>query len=249
MFVDERRCKRCERTLPLEAFNRYKDGHQWWCRECFKSYFRDRGRLHLEQVARSRDARRERAHEYVLGRLLASQCADCQETDPIVLEYDHTGAKAREVGALVGRSTRIDLIAAEISNCEVVCCNCHRRRTYLRRGAERTVQSAERIADRKIRRNLMWLYGYLEEARCVDCGATDPLVLEFDHIGEKRRNVSELAWTGYSLVSVKREVEKCDVRCANCHRRRTSAARETFRHRTMNVGEMAAKLSGDGPLA
>jgi hypothetical protein len=68
--VSERWCKRCQKTLPLEAFNRYKDGYQWWCRECFKVYFRERGKLHIDQVNASRDARRERAHAHVLSYLV-----------------------------------------------------------------------------------------------------------------------------------------------------------------------------------
>jgi hypothetical protein len=185
--VGERRCKRCEQTLPLEAFNRYKDGYQWWCRECFKAYFRERGSLHLEQVGAARDARRERAHRHVLAQLENTSCADCGETDVVVLEFDHVDEKTGEVGALVTSSTRIDLIDLEIAKCEVVCCNCHRRRTYLRRGATRTVRSAERIKDWRIRRNLEWLYGYLSRSQCIDCGIADVLVLEFDHIAMKRR--------------------------------------------------------------
>jgi hypothetical protein len=64
---------------------------------------------------------------------------------------------------------------------------------------------------------------YLASHPCVDCGEADPLLLDFDHRlrTEKRDAVSRLALSG-SWGAVVREIQKCDVRCANCHRRRTA---------------------------
>lgn len=62
---------------------------------------------------------------------------------------------------------------------------------------------------------------YLQMHPCVDCGETDPVVLEFDHVrGEKRNVISRLK--NSSAKAVKQEIEKCVVRCANCHRRKTA---------------------------
>ena len=75
--------------------------------------------------------------------------------------------------------------------------------------------------------NKQWILEYLLEHPCVDCGEADPLVLEFDHrdTSAKVAAVSTLARSGYSLSAVQREVAQCDVRCANCHRRRTHEQR------------------------
>lgn len=57
---------------------------------------------------------------------------------------------------------------------------------------------------------------------CKDCGEGDVLVLEFDHVrGTKRKAVSRMVSDGYGLETIRVEIEKCDVVCANCHRRRT----------------------------
>ena len=56
---------------------------------------------------------------------------------------------------------------------------------------------------------------------CVDCGEADPLVLEFDHIGDKRFSISA-GFSGRNWQSILDEMAKCDVVCANCHRRRTA---------------------------
>jgi hypothetical protein len=69
-----------------------------------------------------------------------------------------------------------------------------------------------------------WLYRYLETHPCVDCGLIDPLVMHFDHRDRatKKATVSYLMCHGASLESIQKEVAKCDVRCANCHTRRTA---------------------------
>ncbi len=56
---------------------------------------------------------------------------------------------------------------------------------------------------------------------CVDCGEADPIVLDFDHKpGEiKFRSVANLV--NHSRAVLMAEMKKCDVRCANCHRRVT----------------------------
>ncbi len=69
-----------------------------------------------------------------------------------------------------------------------------------------------------------FLLQYFLKHPCVDCGETDPRVLEFDHKGErpKFRAVSQLIRSQCSLVKVQEEINKCEVRCANCHRRKTA---------------------------
>lgn len=74
------------------------------------------------------------------------------------------------------------------------------------------------------------IYEYLENHPCVDCGESDPVVLEFDHVrGKKSYEVSSLGWRLASWNSVLKEIAKCEVRCANCHRRRTAEQRGTYR--------------------
>lgn len=76
-------------------------------------------------------------------------------------------------------------------------------------------------------RNNLWQY--LLEHPCVDCSNSDPRVLEFDHRDEllKKHNISEMF--GWSWVAIQKEIDKCDVRCANCHRIRTQEQFGTWR--------------------
>jgi 5-methylcytosine-specific restriction endonuclease McrA len=56
---------------------------------------------------------------------------------------------------------------------------------------------------------------------CKDCGEKDPLVLEFDHQDPKTKKFNIGMRVHGSIAKLMDEIAKCDVRCANCHRRRT----------------------------
>ncbi len=68
-----------------------------------------------------------------------------------------------------------------------------------------------------------YLFSFLSTKKCVDCGEDDPIVLDFDHRDPKNKfkMVSKMLSGHYSWKSVQGEIKKCDVRCANCHRRKT----------------------------
>jgi transcription elongation factor Elf1 len=56
---------------------------------------------------------------------------------------------------------------------------------------------------------------------CVDCGESNHIVLDFDHLSNKKYNVSRMIHDGFSWAAIKKEIAKCEVVCANCHRIRT----------------------------
>jgi hypothetical protein len=80
------------------------------------------------------------------------------------------------------------------------------------------------------RRNMRHVYEVLRRARCVDCGRAELLVLEFDHVGSKKGNVVHLARNGCAFETLRAEIAECEVRCANCHRRRTRTSWEPESH-------------------
>jgi hypothetical protein len=58
---------------------------------------------------------------------------------------------------------------------------------------------------------------------CVDCNEADPIVLQFDHVrGIKRDAVSNLVTRNVAWSTIEAEMAKCEIRCANCHIRRTA---------------------------
>lgn len=75
---------------------------------------------------------------------------------------------------------------------------------------------------------------YLQQRCCVDCGETDIIVLEFDHLRDKKANVATLMLRSVEWALIIEEIEKCEVVCANCHRRRTAQRANNYRHRAVH---------------
>jgi hypothetical protein len=80
-----------------------------------------------------------------------------------------------------------------------------------------------RLRDDALRaRNKQAVRAYLASHPCVDCGDTDPDVLTFDHVrGKKLGNLSDMVKHSWGLTTIFEEIAKCEVRCANCHLKKT----------------------------
>jgi hypothetical protein len=172
------------------------------------------------------------ARALILKTLRSTPCTDCGERDLRVLEFDHLDDKVASVAALLAAKGRLARLEAEIRKCEVVCVNCHRRRTASRARWRRAQPDWRQALDGltpPVRRNLTFIYSTLEESGCVECREGDIVLLDFDHVGVKSGAVTALARSGVSLGRVIAEVAQCQVRCANCHRRRTLAASGSYR--------------------
>ena len=70
-----------------------------------------------------------------------------------------------------------------------------------------------------------WIHKYKAENNCKRCGISypkEPWLLEFDHIDRETKINTISAIRSWSLENIKREIEKCDLLCIVCHRRRTA---------------------------
>lgn len=79
--------------------------------------------------------------------------------------------------------------------------------------------------------NRIKLVTYLQYHPCVDCGETDPIVLQFDHVKGKDENISAMVSSGCTWHSIVLEIRKCEVRCANCHLRVTASRAQFYKTR------------------
>jgi hypothetical protein len=110
-------------------------------------------------------------------------------------------------------------------------CNAERSRAYYQRNLIEhrkvvTIRKKKNLAANKKR-----LVEFLSKHPCVDCGETDVRVLEFDHMvqADKKSNVSDMLRAGCSWKSILKEIEKCEVVCANHHRIRTYTKLGSYR--------------------
>ena len=90
------------------------------------------------------------------------------------------------------------------------------RAYYLKKAGSRNSAVRQEIQQR--------LLIYLSAHGCVDCGETDPVVLDFDHSDKDKKvaSIADMVKDRQSWSKIELEITKCAVRCANCHRRRTA---------------------------
>lgn len=137
-------CKRCRKPKDFSKFSkssRRRDGLQAWCKECVKNhdhlkYMEDKGKHRSWNTSR-----RDKYYDMVTTYLKKHPCVDCNESDPIVLEFDHRDPEIKdgEVTKLLSYASW-DRIVLEMDKCDVVCSNCHRKRTARQFGWRRWQQ-------------------------------------------------------------------------------------------------------------
>lgn len=141
IVADTKVCSRCREGKPLSEFhfkNKEKGTRNAYCRECTTRYGREHYHRNItrerpRRVAYGREKLRKLRAQY-FEYLKTHPCVDCGESDPMVLEFDHVcGEKRGEVSTLLNHRINWEGILAEIKKCDVVCANCHRRRTAKQR--------------------------------------------------------------------------------------------------------------------
>jgi len=104
----------------------------------------------------------------------------------------------------------------------------HNNTWYIKKRKDRLKQIKESKLHRR-RVNYRKIINDYFSNGCFDCGEKDVRVLEFDHVrGVKKRfkskrgeGVAYLVTNGYAWKTIKAEIDKCEVRCCNCHKLKT----------------------------
>lgn len=95
-----------------------------------------------------------------------------------------------------------------------ICKDCHRNMNK----EKRPLMHALRRTIRKDFQNFK--KEYFSKNPCIDCGESNFIVLTFDHIenlGEKQFNIGNLIGFSDDYAKFINEIQKCVVRCVNCH--------------------------------
>lgn len=189
-------------------------------------------KIRMNHEFRAKECRESRLkaiafREFVSEIKIRSGCAECgYKNHPSALDFDHVrGIKHRQISHMGTYSK--DKIEAELAKTEIVCCCCHRIRTIRRQAEARKLKAKKPLtkdrqyANKAEKRGREFLTQIKMSTGCVDCGYRKaPEALDFDHVfGEKSYNVGmRISVTPETL---KKEIAKCEVVCANCHRIRT----------------------------
>jgi len=175
---------------------------------------------------------------------LQSSCRVCQKTKIRQIDVEklpRACSKCKEVKPAADFFFRNRKIGTILAQCKV-CVTAKQSETwYARRKHDPKHRAMKRRLyeaygpgyDAKVRAIKM---EYKQTHPCVDCGEADAIVLEFDHTGKekKTRNVSEIHCAIREVILA--EISKCEVRCGNCHLKKTAARGNFFKHEFIATG-------------
>lgn len=130
-------CTRCREEKDIEDFSwrsRKEGKRHSWCKDCRRKYdaamWRDGNKKKTK--LETRQAARLKVEEFLISLFQQNPCVDCGEADIRVLEFDHLRDKEANISTMLANACSIAKIKSEICKCEIVCKNCHAKRTITR---------------------------------------------------------------------------------------------------------------------
>jgi hypothetical protein len=88
------------------------------------------------------------------------------------------------------------------------------RQYYLNHKEELDQRNREKYAKRRL-----WFESFLSSQKCSVCGFSDPECLDFHHKNPSTKDYCITQILSFSIERINREMEKCIILCANCHRK------------------------------
>jgi 5-methylcytosine-specific restriction endonuclease McrA len=116
-------------------------------------------------------------------------------------------------------------------------CNKEYQAKWYKDNRRKHMDRVNHVRNRNKERTRDFIYEHLSKNPCNICGESDILVLEFDHMRDKKFNISEAIADNFSIETLKKEIDKCQVLCANCHRRKTAIEQNHYRYKKQLVGQ------------
>jgi hypothetical protein len=208
------------------------------------AYYADHREQELERVR----SRQREAVEFLRG-LRCVPCTDCGGAfPPYAMDFDHNGDAPKDFWILqrAGAVSRERLLS-EIAKCDVVCANCHRARTHARaleRRRRRVEEGGHPKTESRLRREQTALLQELRDVPCTDCRQRFPFfAMEFDHRDPTAKAFELTRMLGrLATEELVEEANKCDIVCANCHRKRTYERRLAARGCVVMVAKDPSKV-------
>lgn len=125
-------CKGCGELRNLDQFP--KTG-KWFRHKCIVCKRKELSRTRFKyrnKYNNTRRLKRSNVRDFV-DKYKMNPCTDCgNKYDPRLMDFDHINEKVSSISKAVLSDWGESKVLAEINKCELVCCWCHRTRTYRR---------------------------------------------------------------------------------------------------------------------
>lgn len=114
-------------------------------------------------------------------------------------------------------------------------CTAIKAKEFYKKNKKKHIETITVRKKKTVVENQQLIMKFLSNSFCVDCGEKDPLVLEFDHKdrSQKTKELSAMIKSGTSWKTITLEIKKCEIRCANCHNRKTHIENNSYRIKWM----------------
>jgi hypothetical protein len=107
------------------------------------------------------------------------------------------------------------------------CKDCEKsyQQLYYQKNRQKRIDVAKVNGIKQQQKLRQYVANYLKNNPCIDCGESNILTLQFDHLKDKHFDISVKLCSRrpIGIERLKEEISKCVVRCANCHQIKTAS--------------------------
>ena len=218
-------CEHCSKFKPIDDFKSKvirREKLTTWCISC---------REILSKSDKNPDTKRGSCNTFWVEWRQQQTCVDCGCNDWMVMEADHVGKKVTHVSHCSYWSSHggVEAMKKELKQCKPRCKCCHRIITKKRSDLKRELEGRKQNPTHKRRQDQINEVK-LKMGACVVCDRKVTketcVAFDFDHKDEstwvieisKSVNKTEVVFQR----TMREEIPKCTLKCANCHHIKTN---------------------------
>ena len=137
--METKQCVKCTKDKDVCEFffrNKEKNILHSQCKECYgnsrkqKEHYQKYKTEYQERTNKRKVVKSVENRENLIEYFKTHPCINCNEHNPIVLDFDHRDEKEKKYGiSKMIYDYNWETILEEINKCDVLCANCHRIKT------------------------------------------------------------------------------------------------------------------------
>lgn len=123
-------CSKCKTEKNIDDFSRNKrkkDGRQTYCKVCASQYDSKYYHNNIKAQVERNKTHRNKLSKKVDQYKLEHGCKHCNEIEPCCLDFHHVRDNKEIAVSILVKSGCTKRAWSEISKCDIVCANCHRK--------------------------------------------------------------------------------------------------------------------------
>ena len=134
IYKRSKKCSCCKQTKHQEEFSwkvKSKRLRNTKCRECVNNYNRQHYKDNKDYYLRKTKQSYNKLATLLYSFKFSNSCNVCGENTPSCLEFNHINRKDKEyqISNMCKMGVSQEQFIKEVQKCEILCCNCHRKRT------------------------------------------------------------------------------------------------------------------------